>query len=130
MKAGRQFYHCSTAIISRRLKLVFVFVLSFGSFAAQAKLDKTSLSSCDTPEGAIFKDGVLPDTKTAELVATQILTRIYGTKLISPQLPLSVMPKGDRYVINGILRSGSIGGHATIVLCKSNAAVLFLSHSK
>ena len=100
------------------------------SCLAYADPGGASQAVCGMPSGASFAAGVLPDPKTAGLVALQILNGVYGSKLISHQLPLNIVSQGDRYVINGVRQSGAIGGHATIILCKSNAAVVFLSHSK
>jgi len=98
--------------------------------SAQSELGVSKLSKCVAPDGATFVKGVLPDTKTAGLVALQILKAIYGSKLISKQLPLKIEARPDRYIINGVRSASSIGGNATIVLCRANGAVIYLSHSK
>lgn len=85
---------------------------------------------CGNPDGGTFEKGVIPDRKTASAVALQILNSIYGSEVIGHQLPLSVEEKADKYIINGVMPKYSIGGNATMVLCRSNGAVLYLYHSK
>ena len=104
--------------------------ISTSSLVAQPASGNTMQASCGKPDGGIFEKGVIPDTKTASAVALQILNSIYGPKVIGHQLPLSVEEKADKYIINGVMPKYSIGGNATIVLCRSNGAVLYLYHSK
>lgn len=95
-----------------------------------AQVSPASQGVCRPPQGATFREGVIPDVATASRVSLAILNAIYGQELISMQSPLNITQEKDRYVIVGVRRRGAIGGHATMTLCKSNGAVVYLSHSK
>jgi hypothetical protein len=92
--------------------------------------DTAMTAQCPAPQGRIFPRGVVPDAGAAGAVAVQILDAVYGEKVTATEVPLKVEAFPDRYVIHGVLPKNHIGGVATMVMCKSNGAVVYLSHSK
>ena len=107
-----------------------VFAITISGLSAQPALESAMRATCEKPGGAIFEKGVIPNSATASAVAVQMLNAIYGAKNIASQLPLNIDERSDRYVINGIWPKHYVGGTATIILCRSNGAVLYMSHSK
>jgi phosphoribosylcarboxyaminoimidazole (NCAIR) mutase len=117
-------------VVQAAISSLFVLAAPMSGLAAETALQSTMRMACGKPGGARFEKGVIPDSKSAALVAVQILNAIYGAKNIANQLPLNVDEHADRYVISGVPPKNYVGGNATIVLCRSNGAVLYLSHSK
>lgn len=104
----------------------FAFAMSCATSVAAV-----SSPSCRKPEGADVPVEALPNAAAAARVATQILTGVYGAELVAVQVPLAVTVEADRYVFRGVRnRRPAVGGTATIVLCKANAAVLYMNHTK
>lgn len=52
--------------------------------------------------------------------------------MFQKEMPLTVRSWADKYIVDGTFYGAGhrLGGVATIILCKSNAAVVFLSHGK
>jgi hypothetical protein len=119
----------------RVLVLALCAVIGAAESAAAAETDlQTALRAamqvpCEKPGGAIFDGGIISNGKTALFVATRILTDIYGPDVLKHQT-LAVEARGDRYVINGVVPKNYIGGNATMIMCRSNGKVVFLTHTK
>jgi len=111
------------------LALCAVIGVAQSAAAADSDFQNAMRTPCEKPGGAIFDEGVIPNGKSALFVATRILTDIYGPHIFKNQT-LAVELRGDRYVINGVVPKNYVGGNATMIMCRSNGKVVFLSHSK
>ncbi len=90
---------------------------------------KAMRTACEKPEGALFPEGVISSDKSALFVATRILNDIYGPQVLKNQTLVAQL-HGDRYVINGVVPKNYVGGNATMIMCRSNGKVVFLTHTK
>ncbi len=77
-----------TRVIQAVISSLFVLALPISGLAAETALQSAMQMACEKPGGARFEKGVIPDSKSAALVAVQILNAIYGAKNIANQLPL------------------------------------------
>lgn len=82
--------------------------------------------------GAILKNGAIPDAKTAYKVAYPILCAVYGESVIRKELPLEVYLVDNTWSLVGSWNNGPgmKGGVATIVINKSDGRVLEVAHSE
>lgn len=98
-------------------------------FDGDPRYQRAMAAACEKPEGALFPEGVISSEKSALFVAARILNDIYGPDVLKHQT-LAVESRGDRYVINGVVPKNYVGGNATMIMCRSNGKVVFLTHTK
>jgi hypothetical protein len=77
------------------------------------------------PEG-----GFIPDHKTAEDVASIILSNIYGAKQIKDEEPFISTLENDVWVVKGTLHNATFGGVAEIHIRKKDGRIIFVSHGQ
>lgn len=104
-------------------------IASAAPFDDDPGYQKAMRATCEKPEGAFFPEGVISSEKSALFVATRILNDIYGPQVLKNQT-LVAQFHGDRYVINGVVPKNYVGGNATMIMCRSNGKVVFLTHTK
>lgn len=82
--------------------------------------------------GAILKNGAIPNAKTAYKVAYPILCAVYGESMIRKELPLKVYLVDNKWRLVGSWNHGPgvKGGVAAIVINKSDGRVLDVVHSE
>ena len=110
--------------LSNRLCSIF-FILTF-----IASSPAFSSPLCAPPMGVRAGKGIVTSLVFDYNLAITILVNIYGKALTREQIPLQIIEKDGIYYVHGVRRPGSIGGTASLKMCKSNGAVLYLSHSK
>jgi hypothetical protein len=76
--------------------------------------------------------GVVPNAKTALVIARAILTPIYGAETIQSEEPLRARLDGSVWVVTGTLNCSPNckGGTATIGIAKSDGRVVTVFHGK
>jgi hypothetical protein len=86
----------------------------------------------DTSWGKSFQPraGVVPDAKTAIVIAEAVLLPIYGEKTIDGERPLRASLKDGVWTVEGTLPKGLVmaGGTAVVRLSKDDGRVLFITH--
>lgn len=76
-------------------------------------------------------DGLVPNAKTAAIIAIAILNGIYGEQTINKEKPFNVKLYNNKvWCVSGVLPNGYHGGVAVISIRKSNGEVLNYFHSK
>lgn len=78
------------------------------------------------------EEGIAKDTKTAIALANVTLTSVYGAAQIKQELPLraALLPDGVWLVEGTLHPKGANGGVATILIRKSDGAVLGMIHTR
>ncbi len=110
------------------ISILFFFAGPISALPADPALESAMHATCEMPKGGRFD--VIPDSKTASIVAADILKATYGPNVFIHQLPLSVVERDGRFIINGVPPKIYVGGSPTVILCRSNGAVLYIYHSK
>jgi hypothetical protein len=77
-------------------------------------------------------EGIAKDAKTAIALANVTLTSVYGAAQIKQELPLraTLLPDGVWLVEGTLHPKGANGGVATILIRKSDGAVLGMIHTR
>jgi hypothetical protein len=80
--------------------------------------------------GYVPPEGMVPDTKTAIAIARVVLVRHYGERQVQNQQPLRATMSEGVWTVEGTLPPAMAGGVATIRIRRSDAAIIFLGHSR
>ena len=67
----------SIRVVQLAIPSLFALAISMSGLAAETALQSTMQMACEKPGGARFEKGVIPDSKSAALLAVQILNAIY-----------------------------------------------------
>jgi len=59
-----------------------------------------------------------------------VLTPIYGAERIQRQLPLNARLMDDRWIVEGSLPQGRLGGVAHIAIAKSDGRIFRVTHGR
>lgn len=77
-----------------------------------------------------FKEGIVPNAKTAYYLAVAVLSSVYGEDNIKKQLPLHIILINDEYWhVTGTLHAGK-GGAASINIRKENGTIMGVYHGE
>ncbi|WP_083901414.1 YbbC/YhhH family protein [Azospirillum sp. B4] len=74
--------------------------------------------------------GYVPDEKTAVAIAEAVLIPVYGKATIESEKPLTATLEDGRWVVNGYLPRGWVGGTAHVVIDKRTGQILEMIHGK
>jgi hypothetical protein len=72
--------------------------------------------------------GLVPNQRTAIAIAEAVLFPIYGEKVIHDQRPYVVKHIDGKWIIDGTLPRGLVGGTFHIVIRQRDARVIEISH--
>lgn len=95
----------------------------------------TSCASVEKPHSYSPPNGVVPDEKTAILIAEAVWTPIYGDELLDERPFVARLINGNTWYVNGTLPKrtdglSNVGGTAVIEISKSDGKILRISHGK
>lgn len=102
------------------------------ALVGSSQLSGKNMSTCEKTPVRILSDSrtLIGSKQDAAGIADIILSRIYGAEKIEKEKPFRVAEDGEKYTVEGVLPRGSLGGTARIEICKMNAKVVYISHSK
>ena len=102
------------------------------AFACLLTTGFLSLSSgCISQKYSAVPDrGFVPDKETAIRIAEAVLIPIYGKDTIDSERPFSASLENGRWVVEGALPKGMLGGVAVVEISRANGAILRVSHGK
>ena len=75
-------------------------------------------------------DGFVPDAATATAIAEAILIPIYGRALIESERPFTANLNDTEWTVVGHLPEGYVGGVALVVIDKSTARIIRVTHGR
>ncbi|GAB2848220.1 hypothetical protein GCM10027277_15460 [Pseudoduganella ginsengisoli] len=115
------------------LAIATVFVLSIPLLALaiernQYKQEQVSKTGYVPKDGIKPKEGFIPNAATAIGIALLVLDPIYGADQIEKQKPFTADLRGDVWVVQGSIESGT--GTAEVDLSKRTGAILRVTHGK
>ncbi|MDQ2821524.1 MAG: YbbC/YhhH family protein [Pseudomonadota bacterium] len=76
------------------------------------------------------KEGLVPDAKTAIIIALAVWEPVYGKANVASEGPYGAVLRGSHWTVSGTLRKGSSGGVATAVIDKKNGRIIKIYHTK
>jgi hypothetical protein len=84
----------------------------------------------DAGHSYVPANGFVPTAEVAVEIARAVLTPIYGGERIQRQLPLNARLMDDRWIVEGSLPPGRLGGVAHIEIAKSDGRILRVTHGR
>lgn len=87
-------------------------------------------SETEAQHGYVPPDGFVPTAAVAVEVARAVLVPIYGSANVQRQLPFSASLQGDRWIVEGSLPAGSLGGVARVELTKADGRIVRVTHGR
>jgi hypothetical protein len=100
------------------------------ALAASSESGSSGTCSQELVVGLQPGERLVHSPEAASSLAETLLSTIYGASNIRRQRPFKIIDEGKSYLVAGSLKKGSIGGVASIRICKISAKVVFIGHTK